>query len=243
MTRTIHSNNNSTLTVLVPVFNEQNTILPLLTKLNLLRKQIDNLIVFVIDDGSTDDTETLLKLNPKLYDKTLRLEKNCGKGKAIATALSRINGGYVLIQDADLEYDPLEIPKLWQILNQNRAQVVHTNRLSGATLTRVHYFWHKVGNRFITFIFNITNNTTFCDIYSGYLLFDHALLHKEELKFSRWGQQAEILTFLVYRAERIFEVPISYFGRSYEEGKKIRARATLGVLSAILVTKVRTFFV
>jgi hypothetical protein len=148
-----------------------------------------------------------------------------------------------LIQDADLEYDPLEIPKLWQILNQNRAQVVHTNRLSGATLTRVHYFWHKVGNRFITFIFNITNNTTFCDIYSGYLLFDHALLHKEELKFSRWGQQAEILTFLVYRAERIFEVPISYFGRSYEEGKKIRARATLGVLSAILVTKVRTFFV
>jgi len=241
--RGAHSDNNSALTVLVPVFNEQETILALLTRLNSLRSQIKNLFIFVIDDGSIDDTETLLMLNPNLYDKLIRFRRNGGKGKAIAAALSQVSEGYVLIQDADLEYDPLEIPKLWQVLNQNGAQVVHTNRLSGATLTRVHYFWHKVGNRLITFIFNITNNTTFCDIYSGYLMFEVSLLHNQKLKFRRWGQQAEILTILVHRAERIYEVPISYFGRSYEEGKKIRASATLGVLSAMFLTKIRTIFI
>jgi hypothetical protein len=104
-------------------------------------------------------------------------------------------------------------------------------------VTRVHYFWHKIGNRFITLLFNLRNNTTFTDIYSGYVIFRRNLVTVEKLKYDSWGQQAEILKVIINKSNRIYETPISYFGRTYSEGKKIRARSTFNVIKAILLTK------
>ena len=109
----------------------------------------------------------------------------------------------------------------------------------GTEVTRVHYFWHKLGNKIITLFFNIINNTTFTDIYSGYLIFDRNTLNVSKLNFNKWGQQAELLTFIVSNSEKIYEAPISYFGRKYSEGKKIRAINIFGVLLATIITKVR----
>ena len=157
----------------------------------------------------------MLQKNSKLYSKLIVAEKNLGKGGAIILALENIKTGYVLIQDADLEYDPVEIPRLWSLVTSNDIDVLLTSRMSGSPLTRVHYFWHKLGNRLITFIFNIVNNTTFTDIYSGYIIFRRDLIDHKRLIFKGWAQQAEILTFLKYKSKKIYEAPITYKGRSY----------------------------
>ena len=156
--------------------------------------------------------------------------------------LRNIKSGYVLIQDADLEYDPNEIPRLVRLVEHYGADVLLTSRLSGSPITRVHYFWHKMGNVFLTLVFNILNNTSFTDLYSGYLIFDRKLIKEEKLKFYGWGQQAEIMTHLVKNSSKIYECPITYRGRTYEEGKKIRASAMFNVLGGILLTRFRIIF-
>jgi glycosyltransferase involved in cell wall biosynthesis len=184
----------------------------------------------------------LLKKNPHLYSNLITSETNGGKGKAVIMGLKSIKSGYVLIQDADLEYDPKEIPRLVSLVEQYEADVLLTSRLSGSPITKVHYFWHKIGNVFLTLVFNFLNNTTFTDLYSGYLIFDRKLINEEILKFYGWGQQAEILTHLVKKSSKIYECPITYRGRTYQEGKKIRAGALLNVLAAILLTRFRIIF-
>ena len=184
------------LNILVPVYNEEKTVIEVLTKLNKACKAISNKSIIVIDDGSTDATNNLLKKNKNLYSKLVTSSINRGKGRAIILGLGEVSGGYILIQDADLEYDPTEIPKLWNIILSEDIDLLLTSRLSGSTLTRVHYFWHKIGNKSITLIFNLVNNTTFTDIYSGYIVFKRELIKAEQLKINGWGQQAEILTYL-----------------------------------------------
>lgn len=233
---------NSQLSIVIPVFNEEKTILSVLNKLKSECKSIKNKKIIVVDDGSTDKTNFLLKKNPKLYSKLIISEKNLGKGGAIISALEHIETGYVLIQDADLEYDPAEIPGLWSLVRENDIDVLLTTRLSGSPLTRVHYFWHKIGNKLITFIFNITNNTTFTDIYSGYIIFKRDLIDHKKLIFKGWAQQAEILTFLKFKSKKIYEAPITYKGRSYEEGKKINMTAVVPVLFGMFLTKLRLLF-
>ena len=230
------------LQVLIPVYNEENTILVLLEKLNQQKKHFNSFIITVVDDGSTDKTPDLLRKKPHLYSKLITCGSNSGKGKAIIIGLKSIKSGYVLIQDADLEYDPREIPKLFSLVEQYGAEVLLTSRFSGSPITRVHYFWHKIGNVFLTRVFNILNNTTFTDLYSGYLIFDRKLINEKILKFYGWGQQAEIMTYLVKNSMKIYECPITYQGRTYEEGKKIHASAMLNVIAGILLTRIRIIF-
>jgi glycosyltransferase involved in cell wall biosynthesis len=234
---------NSLLNIVIPVFNEEKTIVSVLNKLNSECKSIKNKKIIVVDDGSRDQTPFLLKNNSELYSKLIISEKNLGKGGAIILALRSIKTGYVLIQDADLEYDPVEIPRLWNLVMSNDIDVLLTSRMSGSPLTRVHYFWHKLGNKLITFLFNITNNTTFTDIYSGYIIFRRNLIDHENLIFKGWAQQAEILTFLKFKSKKIYEAPITYKGRSYEEGKKINATAVVPVLFGIFWSKLRLLFI
>lgn len=196
----------------------------------------------MINDGSTDNTMHLLKKNSNLFSKFVDLPRNRGKGLAIIEGLRLVSEGYILIQDADLEYDPIQIPILWDLVTHKKMDLLMTTRLSGALLTRVHYFWHKFGNRLITLIFNIVNNTTFSDIYSGYLIFKRNLVDTNLLVFKQWGQQAEILTFIVKNSDFIYETPITYMGRSYEEGKKIKANSVLPVIIAIFWTKFRCIY-
>jgi glycosyltransferase involved in cell wall biosynthesis len=234
---------NSQLNIVIPVFNEEKTILSVLNKLNSECKSIKDKNIIVVDDGSKDKTPFLLKKNAKFYSKLIISENNLGKGGAIMLALEHIKTGYVLIQDADLEYDPVEIPRLWNLVRENDIDVLLTTRLSGSPLTRVHYFWHKLGNKFITFVFNIVNNTTFTDIYSGYIIFRRDLIDSKKLIFKGWAQQAEILTFLKHKSKKIYEAPITYKGRTYEEGKKINAVAVAPVLFSMFWSKLRLLFI
>jgi len=227
------------LNILIPVYNEEKTIIEVLAKLNKVCKPIKNKSIIVVDDGSTDKTHKLLEENKKLYNKLVTSTVNKGKGNAIILGLNEASSGYILIQDADLEYDPNEIPRLWEIVKSNDIDVLLTSRLSGSPLTRVHYFWHKLGNKSITLMFNLINNTTFTDIYSGYVIFKRKLINTKNLKFYGWGQQAEILTYLKNKSKKIYEAPISYKGRTYEEGKKINIYAMAPVIFAIIWTKLR----
>ncbi len=230
------------LSIVIPVFNEENTIISVLKKINSECRSIKNKSIIVVDDGSRDKTPYLLRKNSKLYSKLIVSKKNLGKGGAVILALEKIKTGYVLIQDADLEYDPVEIPRLWSLVTSNDIDVLLTTRMSGSPLTRVHYFWHKLGNKLITFTFNIANNTTFTDIYSGYIIFKRDLIDHKRLIFKGWAQQAEILTFLKYKSKKIFEAPITYKGRSYEEGKKINATAVAPVIFSMFWSKLRLLF-
>ena len=230
---------NQKLSIIVPTFNEEKTILEVLEKIQKIRPLISNLTLIVVNDGSSDETSNILLRNPALYDILITCERNSGKGKAVILGLGKVDTGYVLIQDADLEYCPSQIPRLWNLAVSHEVDLLATSRMVGAEVTRVHYFWHKIGNRVITLFFNIINNTTFTDIYSGYLIFDRNTVSVSKLNFNKWGQQAELLTFIIRESERIYEAPISYFGRKYSEGKKIRAINIFGVLLATVITKFR----
>ena len=222
------------ISVIIPTFNEENTIIELLRR---VKKQSDeglNLEVIVVDDGSTDNSKKLLTENPDLYNKVILLNKNLGKGGAVREGLLNATGEYILFQDADLEYNPKDYKKIFNILHEHKADVVIGSRFLSPEYTRVHYFYHKVGNRFITFLFNILYNTTFTDIYSCYLSFKRDLIEPNNLKSNSWAQQAEILATAVKSSSIYYEVPISYSGRSFEDGKKIKARHTLRVVWMII---------
>jgi glycosyltransferase involved in cell wall biosynthesis len=193
--------------------------------------------VIVVDDGSKDRTVEIVKSCPQLYSRLIELSPNGGKGKAVKAALSQATGEFILIQDADLEYDPADYPQLFAPVFKRDADVVIGSRLTAPPLTRVHYFWHKVGNKTITLLFNVMFNTTFTDIYCGYLLYRRTLLNPDELKTVGWEQHAEMLARLVSRGAVIYEVPISYFGRTYSEGKKIRAIDIVPVIWQIIVRR------
>jgi glycosyltransferase involved in cell wall biosynthesis len=226
------------LTVLVPTYNEEATILGILKRVGEQKIDGINIEVVVVDDGSTDNTLELLEQNPDLYAKLIKRPLNGGKGAAVKTGLMEATGDYVLFQDADLEYDPAEYEKLLAPVLNFDADIVMGSRLVASPCTRVSYFWHKLGNRLITLVFNILNNTTFTDVYSCYLLFRRELIDPKELRAEGWEQQAEILSRAVAGAKSMFEVPISYYGRTYAEGKKIKAHHAITVLWTIVVRRV-----
>ena len=223
--------------IIVPVFNEEKTILDLLERVRAQVNEGIELEIIVVNDGSNDATPGLLAGRPDLHNRLLTLERNNGKGAAVIAGLKDASGDYVLMQDADLEYDPADYTELFLPIVRHHADIVMGSRLLAPRYTRVHYFWHKFGNRMITLFFNLLYNTTFSDIYSGYLLFRRSLIDPAELKAKGWGQQAEILGKAVRRANVIYEVPISYHGRSYEEGKKIKAIHTVPVIWWIFVNR------
>ena len=222
------------ISVIIPTFNEENTIIELLKRVKKQSDEGSNLEVIVVDDCSTDNSKKLLTENPDLYNKLILLNKNLGKGGAVREGLLNATGEYILFQDADLEYNPKDYKKIFNIIHEHNADVIIGSRFLSPEYTRVHYFYHKVGNRFITFLFNILYNTTFTDIYSCYLSFKRELIQPNNLKSNSWSQQAEILATAVKSSSIYYEVPISYSGRTFEDGKKIKARHTLSVVWMII---------
>jgi len=227
-----------TVTVLVPAYNEEATILEILRRVTKQKVDGVRFEVLVVDDGSRDRTVALLEENTELYTKLIKRGINGGKGAAVRAGLKAASSDYVLFQDADLEYDPAEYSNLLRPVLEFDADVVMGSRLVAAPITRVSYFWHKVGNRLITFIFNILNNTTFTDIYSCYLLYRRELVDVDTLAADGWEQQAEILSKAVAKAKKMYEVPIRYYGRTYAEGKKIKARHAIAVIWAIVAGRI-----
>jgi glycosyltransferase involved in cell wall biosynthesis len=225
--------------VVIPAYNEQATILQVLRE---VRKQsLDGVAfeVIVVDDGSHDNTVALLEANPALYDKLVRQTSNGGKGAAVLAGLRVAQGEYVLFQDADLEYSPSHYSDLlFPVLNFG-AQLVIGSRFLAPQYTRVQLYWHRLGNTFITRLFNVLFNTTFTDILSCYILYRRDLLNPEELVSMGWEQHAEILCRVVPRSPIVYEVPISYQGRTYEEGKKILARHAIPMVLTIIRYRLR----
>jgi glycosyltransferase involved in cell wall biosynthesis len=227
-------------TIIIPAFNEARTILTLLQR--VAKQNVDGISfdVLVVDDGSTDETVAILEANPQMYGQLIKLETNRGKGGAVIAGLKAAKGDYVLFQDADLEYDPADYGRLLVPIIRYGADIVMGSRLIAPELTRVHYFWNKVGNRMITLLFNLLHNTTFTDIYSCYLCLRRELVEPQSLVSNGWGQQAEILSKATQRARVIYEAPISYHGRTYAEGKKIRARHVIDVIVMMIRSRLGT---
>ena len=216
--------------VLVPTYNEERTIVPILERVNAQVIDDIELEVIVIDDGSKDRTVALLEERPELYTKLVKQPANGGKGSAVKAGLPEATGEFILFQDADLEYDPAEYENLFQPVSEFGADIVMGSRFAAPKITRVAYFWNKVGNRLITLVFNVLNNTTFTDVYSCYLLYRRNLVAAESLKTLGWEQHAEILSIAVKRADSIYEVPVSYHGRTKGDGKKIRAHHIFSIV-------------
>ncbi len=229
------------LSIVVPIFNEEKTVLKILTKIRELNKICD-LDIVVVDDCSTDNSRNILKENKSLYSKSIFLDKNQGKGKAVIEGIKNSNGDYIVIQDADLEYDPIDLKDFISNIEKNKSDLIMGSRFIGRRRSVLH-FWHMAGNKFITLLFNLLNNTTFTDIYCCYCMFKKNLVDHKKLKSFGWGQQAEILTYVVKNSDKIFEIGINYNARNYQQGKKIRYYDVFAVVYFILLTKIKTFFI
>ena len=207
------------LSVVIPCFNEAATILDLLERVRsapVASKQI-----IVVDDGSTDGTRELLQ-GLRADDLTVLLhERNCGKGAALATGFAAALGEICIVQDADLEYDPAEYPLVIGPIVQGKADVVFGSRFQGAAPHRVVYFWHRVGNGFLTLLSNMFTDLNLTDMETCYKAFRTEIIQAIPIREKRFGFEPEITAKLARRRCRIFEVGISYYGRTYDEGKKI----------------------
>jgi glycosyltransferase involved in cell wall biosynthesis len=227
------------ISIIIPVYNEEITIIPLLKSVQEETHKIKtaSFEIIVIDDCSQDSTQKLLTENKTLYDHLISLEENQGKGGAVLCGLKKAKGDYILFQDADLEYSPKDYKALIGPIVDFKVDVVMGSRFVAPQYTRVHYFWHKVGNKTLTLIFNILNNTTFTDIYSCYLIYRRNLFPLEKIKTKGWDQHGEILSRAVNNGRVFYEVPISYRGRSYNEGKKIRALHIFKIVYTLIKTR------
>lgn len=219
--------------IIVPAYNEEKTIAQVLEKVRAQKVDGIDFEVVVVNDGSGDGTRQILDARPELYDQVIH-QPNGGKGAAVKAGLAAATGEFVLFQDADLEYDPADYARLLVPVLRFDADVVMGSRFVAPEYTRVYYFWHRIGNWAISFLFNVLNNTTFSDIYSCYLCYRRSLVEPQGLRTSGWEQQAEILSKAVAAGKVFYEVPISYHGRTYDEGKKIKAHHIIAVFAAIV---------
>jgi glycosyltransferase involved in cell wall biosynthesis len=231
------------LSILIPVYDEINTIADIVRQVRAVDLSVparsrsgDNTVlhfereIVIVDDGSTDGTRDYLRTLEGNADAVVVFhQQNRGKGAAVHTALERASGDVMLIQDADLEYDPREYPALLQPIVEGRSQVVYGSRFRGGP-TKAMFFWHMIGNRMLTMVTNLLFNTILSDMETCYKVFTREVAEKLDLKSPRWGFDPEITAQILKRGYRIYEVPISYTGREFEEGKKVSWRDGFVVL-------------
>jgi len=219
-----------TLSIVIPAFNEERTIVELLRRVRAVpyTKQI-----IVVDDFSTDSTAALLVREAAAGDlQVITHRVNMGKGAAVRTGLSAIRGDVVIIQDADLEYDPTDYAALVGPIERGVATVVYGSRFRGPHTAM--YFWHSVGNKFLTLLTNVLYDTTLTDMETCYKVFTSGVACSLKLRSNRWGFDPEITAKILKQGNRIYEVPISYAGREFNEGKKITWKDGFVVLFTLL---------
>jgi glycosyltransferase involved in cell wall biosynthesis len=233
------------LSVVVPVFNEVGTVEELLRRVRNVRFPKE---IVVVDDGSTDGTrEILSRLDAAARQATgsensfqvIYQPYNRGKGAAVRAGLERVTGDVVIIQDADLEYDPEDYAKLLEPILADKADVVYGTRFAGGGPHRVLFFWHSLGNRLLTLISNALTNLNLSDMEVGYKVFRSEVLKRIKLKSDRFGFEPEITMKVAKQGCRIYEVPISYHGRTYAEGKKITWRDGIAALYCLVRFRLR----
>ncbi len=205
--------------IIIPCFNEKNTVEALLDNVN--QDSLFDKEIIVIDDFSTDGTREILKKINDKYTKLILNESNSGKGYCIQKGIKEANGDIILIQDADLEYSPTDYKKLIDPITNGDADVVFGSRFVGSQQTRVLYFWHTVGNKFLTILSNMFTNLNLTDMECCYKVFKKDVIHKIRLKENRFGFEPEVTAKLSKMNIKIYEVGVKYFGRKYSEGKKI----------------------
>jgi glycosyltransferase involved in cell wall biosynthesis len=216
------------LSVIVPVYNEEKTIAQVLQKL-LFQKEVGEVIV--VNDGSTD--ASLKEIN-KHKDKRIHIfsKENNGKGSAVRFGLQQVAGKYVMIQDADLEYDPEDIPALLEPVRKGKAQVIYGSRFLGPHLNLL--YWHRVGNSFLNFLVNILYNTTLSDMETCYKLLPTQLMKELDIRSNNFDIEPEITCKVLKRGTFIYEVPISYVGRTHLDGKKITWKDGFSAVATII---------
>jgi len=222
------------LSVVIPVFNEEKTIEEIIRKVQAI--DIDKEII-IVDDFSTDKTRDILKSVKEKNIKVLFHEKNSGKGAALKTGFREAKGDIIIIQDADLEYDPREYVNLVEPIVEGHADVVYGSRLSGGRPQRVYMFWHKLGNNVLTLLTNIIYNTTLTDMETGYKVFKKEVLQGIDIKSKDFTVEAELTAKIFKKRCRVYEIPISYYGRDYSEGKKIRWYHAISAIAALVKYK------
>jgi len=218
------------LSVVIPVYNEIGTIREVLERVRAVPIPKE---VIVVDDGSSDGTGDALRSlsSPELV--VLYHDKNRGKGAALRTGFARVTGDVVLVQDADLEYDPFEYPRLLKPILEDKADVVYGSRFGGET-HRVLFFWHYIGNRFLTTLSNMFTNLNLSDMETCYKVFRANLLNRLRLRSNRFGFEPEFTLKVARLGCRIYEVPVSYHGRGYESGKKITWKDGVSAIGCIV---------
>ncbi len=221
-----------TLSVIMPVYNEASTLTRIVEAV-LAVPNVTELIV--VDDNSKDSSFSLVKKMQSKRISLIRHNRNKGKGAAIQTGLAAARGKYILIQDADLEYDPRDIPTLLQPVLEEKATVVYGSRFLGPHTQM--FYWHFLGNRFLNWVVNILFNSTLTDMETCYKLMPRSIMNDLNLKENDFRIEPEITCKLLKRGEKIYEVPISYAGRTYEEGKKISWPD--GIWALLTIFKVR----
>lgn len=221
-----------TLSVIVPVFNEITTIQAVIDRVQTSPYVKE---IIVVDDASTDGTSARLReLEHSQKVRVLYHESNQGKGAAIRTGIRAVTGDMVVIQDADLEYDPKDYPVLLEPILDDRADVVMGSRFAGGGPHRVLFFWHYVGNRFLTLLSNMLSNLNLTDMECGYKVFRTSEIRDITIVSNRFGFEPEITLKVARKRLRIYEVPVSYSGRSYAEGKKITWKDGVAAIYTIL---------
>ena len=225
---------NPRLSVIMPVFNEAATLLRV-AEVVLARPEVGELVV--VDDASSDGTwdelESLAAANPERV-MALRHDCNRGKGAALKTGFAAATGDIVLVQDADLEYDPGDYPRLLEPVLRGAADAVFGSRFIGGSSHRVLYFWHSLGNRFLTLLSNMVTDLNLTDMECGYKVFRRDLLQKITIEEPRFGFEPEIVAKVARSGARIYEVSVAYYGRTYAEGKKINWKDGVSAFRCIL---------
>ena len=225
------------ISIIIPVFNEEFTILKVLKKIKEVQKNISqDFEIIVINDGSTDNTIKILNENEIFYDKLIDVSINRGKGNAINEGFKNSSGDIILIQDADLEYNPEEYQKLLMPFQKFNADVVFGSRFKSSEINRVLFFWHSLANKMITLVSNVFSDLNLTDVETGYKVFKKDIIKGINIDEKRFGFEIEI-THKIANLKikpKIFEVGISYNGRTYEEGKKIGIKDAFRAIYCII---------